>query len=38
MNFNCLELLINVPAVLIAITVHEFFHAYAAVKMGDRTP
>ena len=38
MNFNWLELLINVPAVLIAITVHEFFHAYAAVKMGDRTP
>lgn len=37
-NFNFLELLINIPAVLIAITVHEFFHAYAAVKMGDRTP
>jgi Zn-dependent protease len=37
-NFSWLELLINIPAVLIAITVHEFSHAYAAVKMGDRTP
>jgi len=33
-----LELLITLPAILIAITVHEFFHAYTAVKMGDRTP
>lgn len=33
-----LGLFINIPAVLIAITVHEFSHAYAAVRMGDRTP
>jgi Zn-dependent protease len=33
-----LSLLITFPAILIAITVHEFFHAYTAVKMGDRTP
>ncbi len=32
-----ITLLINVPAVLVAITVHEFSHAYAAFKMGDTT-
>lgn len=32
------ELLLSVPAVLIAITVHEFGHAFAAYKLGDDTP
>lgn len=32
-----MSLLINIPAVLVAITVHEFSHALAAYKMGDTT-
>lgn len=27
-----------IPAVLVGFTVHEFSHAYVAVKLGDRTP
>ena len=38
MRFDIWGLLISFPAILIAITIHEFFHAYTAVKMGDRTP
>jgi len=30
--------LFRMPALLIAITFHEFAHAYAAYKLGDRTP
>lgn len=33
-----LDLLLSVPAVLLAITVHEFGHAFAAYKLGDDTP
>lgn len=33
-----LSLLLSVPAVLIAITFHEFAHAFAADKLGDDTP
>ena len=33
-----LGLLLTLPAVLIAITFHEFAHAYAADKLGDDTP
>lgn len=32
------NLLLTVPGVLIAITFHEFAHAYAADKLGDDTP
>ena len=32
------SLILSVPAVLLAITVHEFGHAYAAYKLGDDTP
>lgn len=32
------DLLLSVPAVLVAITVHEFGHAFAAYKLGDDTP
>lgn len=32
-----LSLLLSLPALLIALTVHEFAHGYAALKMGDRT-
>lgn len=33
-----LDLILSVPAVLLAITVHEFGHAFAAYKLGDDTP
>lgn len=33
-----LDLLLTIPAVLIALTFHEFAHAYAADKLGDDTP
>ena len=32
------DLVISIPAVLLAITVHEFGHAIAAYKLGDDTP
>ena len=32
------DLILSVPAVLLAITVHEFGHAFAADKLGDDTP
>ena len=32
-----LSLLLTLPAVLIAITFHEFAHAFAADKLGDDT-
>ena len=32
------SLVLSVPAVLLAITVHEFGHAFAAYKLGDDTP
>lgn len=31
-------LLLTLPGVIIAITFHEFAHAYAAYKLGDDTP
>lgn len=38
-NTNALlSLLLTLPAVLIAITFHEFAHAFAADKLGDDTP
>ena len=33
-----LSLLLTIPGVLIALTFHEFAHAYAADKLGDETP
>ena len=32
------SLVLSIPAVLLAITVHEFGHAFAAYKLGDDTP
>lgn len=37
MDLNPAELLIRVPMVLLALTVHEFCHAYFAYRMGDPT-
>ncbi len=36
-NFNILEFLYRVPAVLIALSFHEWGHAFAAYKLGDPT-
>ncbi len=33
-----LSLLLTIPGVLIALTFHEFAHAWAATKLGDDTP
>lgn len=35
---SILILLLTLPAILIAITFHEFAHAFAADKLGDNTP
>ena len=37
-SFDLLALLLTLPAVIIAITFHEYAHAYAADKLGDDTP
>ena len=37
-EFSLVELLLTLPGVLVAITFHEFAHAYAADKLGDDTP
>ena len=33
-----LDILLTLPAVIIAITFHEFAHAFVADKLGDTTP
>ena len=33
-----LYLLLTLPAVIIAVTFHEFAHAFAADRLGDTTP
>lgn len=35
---NILKILFMFPAIIIAIVFHEFFHGYAAYKLGDNTP
>lgn len=35
---SLMSLLLTLPGVIIAITFHEFAHAYAAYKLGDDTP
>ena len=32
------SILYRIPAVILAFTIHEFMHAYVAVKSGDNTP
>ncbi|AEE14865.1 peptidase M50 [Thermodesulfobium narugense DSM 14796] len=36
--FDIVGLVLAIPAVIIALTVHEFAHAYTAYKYGDYTP
>lgn len=37
-GFSLLGLLLTIPGVLIAITFHEFAHAFMAYELGDDTP
>lgn len=37
MGFDLQEIIIRVPAVLLALTVHEFAHGWVALRLGDRT-
>ena len=37
-NFDLVEILLSIPAVFLAMTIHEFAHAFVAYKMGDPTP
>jgi Zn-dependent protease len=36
-NLDPLDLLVRVPVLLLALTVHEFAHAYSAYRLGDPT-
>ena len=36
-NFDIMEMLYRVPAVLVALSFHEWGHAFAAYKLGDPT-
>jgi len=38
LNFNLVEILLSLPAIFLAMTVHEAAHAFVAYKMGDNTP
>ncbi|MBO5479475.1 MAG: site-2 protease family protein [Clostridia bacterium] len=37
-KLEIISLLLTLPGVIVAITFHEFAHAYAAYKLGDDTP
>lgn len=37
MNFDISHILYSLPAILCGLTVHEFFHAWTALKLGDAT-
>ena len=37
MNFDIVITLLSIPAILIALTVHEYAHGYAAYRLGDPT-
>jgi len=36
--FNPAFVLVGIPSLLVAITIHEFAHAWAATRLGDPTP
>ena len=38
MNLDFSNLFVSAVAVIIALTVHEFFHGFMAYKLGDNTP
>jgi len=38
MGDRIISFLIFIPPILLALTIHEFFHGYVAYKLGDPTP
>lgn len=36
--FDLKQMLLSLPAILFAISIHEFSHAYTATRLGDDTP
>ncbi|WP_129724560.1 site-2 protease family protein [Xylanivirga thermophila] len=38
MNTNIMDILFSLPAVFLAMSFHEFGHAYVAYRLGDDTP
>lgn len=37
-SFNILNIIISIPAILVAFTFHEYAHAFVADRLGDKTP
>ena len=37
-SYEWISILLTLPAVIVAITFHEFAHAFAADRLGDTTP
>ena len=37
-TFNIVTTLLTLPGVILALSFHEFAHAFVAVKLGDPTP
>jgi len=37
-SFNLVSTLLTLPGVILAISFHEFAHAFAADRLGDSTP
>ncbi|MDD5573489.1 MAG: site-2 protease family protein, partial [Candidatus Hydrothermia bacterium] len=35
---NWLDFILVLPGILLALTIHEYFHGYVAYKLGDPTP
>ncbi len=36
-DFFTVEFIIRIPAILLSLTIHEFFHGYVSYKLGDPT-
>jgi len=37
LNFDLQVFILRLPAIILALTFHEFFHGFAAYRLGDRT-
>jgi len=38
LNFDIVDILLSLPAIFLAMSIHEFAHAFTACKLGDMTP